>query len=293
MEDHVQVQRRSPEKARKRRSNLLLALLAAASILVPFLFWRGTWFGRPLTDSEMQEYLTDTTRPRHIQHALVQIGERNGRGDQAVQRWYPDVLAVSDTTVPELRITLAWVLGTDNRSDAFHELLRKLLDDPEPMVRRNAALSLVRFGDASGKSELLKILRPLPVHSPAQGTLRYRVKEGVPVAWNAVVAQVEQPVGDAAGVTTDVHSPIPGTLARRVVPDAAQVNRNAELMVVAPEEESAWEALRALYLIGQPEDASDIEALLRDNGAVLSEKTKEQAADTLAEIKRRAEKKVE
>jgi len=29
---------------------------------------------------------------RHIQHALVQIGERMSRRDASVTRWYPDVV---------------------------------------------------------------------------------------------------------------------------------------------------------------------------------------------------------
>ena len=35
---------------RRRRASLLLIAVVVLFVLVPFLFWRGTWFGRPLTD---------------------------------------------------------------------------------------------------------------------------------------------------------------------------------------------------------------------------------------------------
>ncbi len=45
-------------------------------VLMPFLFWWNTWFGRHLSDQQLTEYLHDDKKPRHIQHALVQMGER-------------------------------------------------------------------------------------------------------------------------------------------------------------------------------------------------------------------------
>ncbi len=41
-------------------------------------------------------------------------------------------------------------MGKDPSVPEFHEALKKLLVDNDPMVQRNAALSLVRFGDVSG-----------------------------------------------------------------------------------------------------------------------------------------------
>ena len=48
-------------------------------VLMPFLFWWNTWFGRHLSDQQLTEYLHDDKKPRHIQHALVQMGERMAR----------------------------------------------------------------------------------------------------------------------------------------------------------------------------------------------------------------------
>jgi vesicle coat complex subunit len=47
-------------------------------------------------------------------------------------------------------------MGFDNTSQEFHNALLKLLHDQEPIVRRNAALALVRFNDNSGREELLR-----------------------------------------------------------------------------------------------------------------------------------------
>ena len=62
---------------------------------MPFLFWWNTWFGRQLSDKQLHEYLQDDKKPRHIQHALVQIGERVTRHDASVTRWYPDVVRLA------------------------------------------------------------------------------------------------------------------------------------------------------------------------------------------------------
>src|SRR5215813_14299901 len=55
-------------------------------VLMPFLFWWNTWFGRHLSDQQLNEYLHDEKKPRHIQHALVQIGEQMSRHDASLTR---------------------------------------------------------------------------------------------------------------------------------------------------------------------------------------------------------------
>ena len=56
------------------RNRLLFFLVAWLVVLMPFMFWWNTWFGRALTNKQMTEYLNDNAHPRHIQHALVQMG---------------------------------------------------------------------------------------------------------------------------------------------------------------------------------------------------------------------------
>ena len=71
-----------------KRAYLLIALFALLFVLFPFLFWYSTWFGRKLSDSDIDHYFADTSKPRRAQHALVQIGERLAHR-QDVSRWYP------------------------------------------------------------------------------------------------------------------------------------------------------------------------------------------------------------
>ena len=68
---------------------ILFFVTAWLIVLMPFLFWWNTWFGRQLSDKQLSEYFHDDKKPRHIQHALVQIGERMSRRDASVTRGIP------------------------------------------------------------------------------------------------------------------------------------------------------------------------------------------------------------
>jgi len=139
-------------------SLVLLALVAC--VVVPFLFWQGTWFGRPLQDDELTQFLTDPDKSRRVQHGLAQIAERMERGDPKVAQWYETVAQLSEHPGPQVRVTAAWVMGQDSTSELFHNTLLQMLRDDEVLVRRNAALSLVRFGDGEGLNELRAMLAP-------------------------------------------------------------------------------------------------------------------------------------
>lgn len=127
-----------------------LAILLALS--VPFLFWYQTWFGRPLSDAEIARDLDPTARPRDTQHALTQLATTHA------ERWNPRIAALSRHENAGIRMMAAWAMGQDNQSDLFHRTLLTALKDPVELVRRNAALALIRFGDASGRTELRRIL---------------------------------------------------------------------------------------------------------------------------------------
>src|SRR5437870_9334367 len=165
-------------------------------VVIPFIAWYGSWFGRPLSDSKMDEYLHDQNKPRNVQHALAQIGNRIIGGDQSVKRWYADVIAASHHQQPEVRLTAAWVMGQDNTYQDFHSGLLSLLQDPAPGVRHNAALGLVRFGDASARPELIAMLQPFTVRAESSGSVELIVKEeGAPVVANAPLARIRPPDG--------------------------------------------------------------------------------------------------
>ena len=238
---------------------LLVVVTLAAFVLVPFLFWRGTWFGRPLPDRHLEQYLGDDAKPRHIQHALVQISSRLERRDPAVQRWYPRIAAIGRHPVTELRVTAAWLMGQDNRSPVFHDALAGMLQDAEPLVRRNAALALARFNDPQGRPELRAMLQSFALRSPRVGVLRYRLTVGEVVNPGTLLARLE--AGGAEPL--EIRSPLPGKLERKIALEGARVSGNEEILAIAPSPDHVWEALRGLYLVGTAEDLRHVERFTR------------------------------
>jgi HEAT repeat protein len=169
----------------------------------------------------------------------VQIGERLGADD--TRRWYPKIIEMTSSPSLELRQTAAWLMGQDHTYTPFHDALLKLLSDPSPMVRRNAALSLSNFHDAAALPELRAMLRPASIVSPAAGAIRYRLKEGEYVNPGTMLARV----GDV-----EVRSQLPGELRGLAARDGSQVKVGDALADISTDKEHVWEALRALYIIG-------------------------------------------
>ncbi len=264
------------------RGTLLAAAVAVAMVLAPFLFWRGTWFGRPLSDAQIEQQLHDDSKPRSIQHALVQISQRLDRRGTSIERWYPRVAALALHPVTELRVTAAWVMGQDNGSELFHRTLAAMLKDVEPAVRRNAALSLARLGDAAGRPELQAMLRPFALRAPRQGALRYRLRTGDSVNPGTLVARLQT----ADPEPLEIRSPLPGKIERKLAEEGARVEAGQELLWVSPSPEHVWESLRALYLVGSADDLPDVERF-RNPPADWSSKIGEQAKRTVQSIRGR------
>jgi biotin carboxyl carrier protein len=269
------------------RNRLLFFATGWLIVLMPFLFWWNTWFGRQLSDKQLGEYLQDEKKPRHIQHALVQIGERVARHDAGVTRWYPDVVRLASYPIEEVRNTDAWVMGQDVTSkDAvsagFHQALLKMLDDPSIMVRGNAALSLVRFGDASGRPHIVALLQPTKVIAPQAGKITDSSALGTPIHQGGIIAKIE-----SGGQTVEVRSPISGRLRELAVQPGQSVAAGDAIAVLDPGTEQVWEALRALYLIGQPEDIPAIQPYERELPEI-PDHVRQQAVATEKAIRERA-----
>jgi hypothetical protein len=143
------------------RSRILFFVTAWLIVLMPFLFWWNTWFGRHLSDRQLGQYLQDTQKPRHIQHALVQIGDGMAQHDPAMKKYYPELVQLAGFPAEEIRNTDAWAMGQDSSVPAFHRALLQMLNDASPTVRGNAALALVRFGDDAGRPQILALLQPM------------------------------------------------------------------------------------------------------------------------------------
>jgi len=248
---------------------------------MPFLFWWNTWFGRQLSDKQLATYLRDEQHPRHIQHALVQIGERMTRKDPAVRRWYPQVTQLASCKVEEVRNTDAWVMGQDTAGPGFHEALVKMLNDTSLTVRGNAALSLVRFGDNVGKPEILELLQSANIPAPEGGTIVDAGMAGIAVHQGGIVAKLQ-----SADRTVEIRSPITGRLRELRAQIGQNVAANQVVATIDPSGEQVWEALRALYLIGQPQDIAAVQPYERELPDI-SNDVRQQAVETEKAIRER------
>jgi hypothetical protein len=258
-----------------------ILVLAVLFVAATFLAWYFSWFGRELSHDDISKYLVDEKNPRHVQHALLQIQQRMERGDPEAKTWYPQLITLSGSPETEFRLTVAWLMGFDNQSQEFHQALLKLLRDPEPIVRRNAALALLRFNDGSGREELLAVLRPYSVKAPVDGVVASSMHDGATVARRTLLARIQQPNGDVVGL----RSPLPGRVGRISKPNGSQVARDDELVSLNSDEDSVWEALRGLALAGTAEDLPLVQSYA-DSDEV-SGRIKEQAGLTAKAINRR------
>lgn len=258
-----------------------ILLLAVLFVAATFLAWYFSWFGRELSDADISKYLADVNKPRHVQHALLQIQQRMDRGDSSAKTWYPQIIVLSGNPETEFRLTVAWLMGFDNQSKEFHTALLKLLQDPEPIVRRNAALALVRFEDHSGREELLSVLRPYPLRAPADGVVASSLQESSTVARRSLLARIQQ----ADGKVIELRSPLPGRINKILKPNGSQVSGDDEVLNLNSDEQSVWEALRGLSLVGAAEDLQLVESYAASTEA--SARIKEQANLTAKAISHR------
>jgi len=266
------------------RNRILFFVTAWLVVLMPFMFWWSTWFGRALTTKQMGEYLNDNSHPRHIQHAIVQLGQRMSRHDPSAARWYPDLVRLASNPREEVRSTDAWVMGQDTAGPGFHEALLKMLEDPSMIVRGNAALSLVSFGDSSGRPQIVSLLQPVTITAPTAGRVMDAAGVGTAIHQGGLVAKLQDGDGQQ---TRELRSPITGRVRTLSTATGARVVPGTAIATVEPGEEQVWEALRALYLIGQLEDLPAIRPYQRELPEV-PERLRQQAIETERAIQERA-----
>jgi hypothetical protein len=272
-----------PKRSMSRTQKILFFATGWLIVLMPFLFWWNTWFGRHLSDQQLNQYLHDDKKPRHIQHALVQMGDRMSHSDAVAKQWYPELIRLANDPVEEVRNTDAWVMGQDTSGAGFHEVLLKMLQDSSPMVRGNAALSLVRFGDATGRSQIVALLQPAQITAPVNGHIVDADRPGTAIHQGGLIAKLA--ASDSQQVV-DLRSPIPGRI-RSVSQTGANVAAGAEVAVIDPGTEQVWEALRALYLVGQFDDLAAIRPYERELPDI-SNDVRQQALETEKAIRARA-----
>ena len=267
-----------------RKATLIATVLAVASVGIPFWFWMDTWFGKPLTDEQIGEYLTDSERPRRAQHAMAQISARIGAGDLSVKAWYPRLLELASHELPELRVTVAWLMGDDPTSDEFHRALQALILDSHPMVRRNAALALAKFSDPAGREEMRGMLEPFRLATEHAGTVVNRLQPGDSFDAGALLVRIEREDG---GEPLDVRSPLPGIVDRQLRADGDRVAAGDDVTLVRPESTHAMQALIGLFMVGTAEDVDLIRPYMRPRDG-MTPQVAQQAALTVQRIRERS-----
>lgn len=246
-----------PRTQLRRPSNVWLIIVAALFIIVPFLTWYGTWFGRELSDEDIAKYLAEQDKPRHIQHALLQIEARIEKRDPTVKKFYPQIIALAKNPVAEIRKTAAWVMGQDPTAEEFHQALLTLLSDSEPLVRRNAALQLVRFRDGSGRAELRAMLQPFELKPPLAGTIVSFLPPGTKIKAGGLVARIR----DASNTVQEFRSPLDGALATVATKEGETVAAGQTVGTLSPDRQTVVDALGALAYVGTKDDLPVIESL--------------------------------
>lgn len=261
----------------------MVAILIFASLALPVFFWKGTWFGTRLTDAQIREYLTDADNPRKTQHALERITERIQAQDPNVSSFYPLIPPLASNDRHEIRMMAAWVMGWDNTGEGFQDALVTLVHDPVELVQRNAALSLSKFDDDRCKPVLLSMLKPYEVRSPAAGTLSRLLQKGQPVRVGMEIGHLES--SDAS--LGKIISPVDGAVKNVASANGSQVSEGDAIYTISPAQQDMWEALRALLIVGDPEDIEAIETN-SDRYATTPQIT-EQAKETVKTIEKRAQ----
>src|SRR5262249_31297326 len=161
---------------------------------------------------------------------------------------------------------VAWVMGQDNTSEDFHRALLSLLNDSEPLVRRNAALQLVRFADANGKPdasgrpELRAMLQPFEAKSPIAGTLVSILPVGSEVHAGALLARIR----DTSGNTQEFRAAVDGKITTPIVAKEGEtIAVNQTIAWLASDHTTTLASLRALAYVGTVDDLPLVDSVVQ------------------------------
>jgi len=142
----------------------------------------------------------------------------------------------------------------------------------------------VRFGDAAGRLQIVALLYPERIVAPSGGRVVDTDHVGTAIHQGGLIAKLQ-----SGQQVTEVRSPMSGRIRTLSVATGADVSPGTELAVLEPGDEQVWEALRALYLVGQPQDIPAIRNYERDSPEI-PDRVKQQAQLTEQAITARAKR---
>jgi biotin carboxyl carrier protein len=232
-----------PPKGSPQRLVVVISLALFLTVVFPFAFWFLTWHGWALDPAQVESGLGEPLRPSRASQQILQIGEKLSRGDHSVRRWYPRIMQLAKTQDEDLRRNVAWMMGRDPEHDAFRAVLRDLLNDPVPLVRLEAALSLAQFHDDTARAELQSATQPYRVNSSVAGRLQMRIDTGDTTRPYTVVARIND---------VDVVASIPGKVAAVLAKDGQDVEKGQSLLAIERNVTQVEQARRALRVLDHP-----------------------------------------
>jgi multidrug efflux pump subunit AcrA (membrane-fusion protein) len=104
------------------------------------------------------------------------------------------------------------------------------------------------------------------------------MREGATIARRTLLARIEE----SDGKVVELRSPLPGRIEKIAKPNGSQVKRDEDLLTINSDEQSVWEALRGLALVGTADDLALIQSYADSNE--VSQRVKEQAGLTAQTI---------
>lgn len=266
--------------ARPLRS-IALTLALCALALVAYLALHTVRSHGELSDAQIGRMLHDDSNPDQVVSALQQISEGRAR-KQPVAQWDAELPRLAGSRYEEVRAEAVRLMGQDTSHPEFQSALFSKLRDPSLLVRNAAALGLANFGDATGHEHIMNMLQSVAVDAPVSGRIESAVSTGADVRPPSVIATLRN-----ADARTEVHSPVSGRVRRMLVQEGDVVSAGIHLAIIDPGADQVVAALRALELIGYPEDLS---ALTPYNRADAPAAVREQAAATEKAIRERSAK---
>lgn len=213
--------------------------------------WQGTWFGARLDDDALLAAMSPDAKPRDVQHGIEEITRRFDERAVGMERWAGALVEASRRAEDPVRVVAAWAMQSDAGREEFVGRLREMVaSDESVLVRRNAACSLAKSGDAAGRAVLRSMLEPFTVTAPCAGVVGGLSGVDVPARELKPVGRVRRDDGSDALIVAAV----PGRVTKRVAADGARVATGDAVLVLAPDGRHAGNAALALSLVGTKED---------------------------------------
>lgn len=227
----------------------LIGGVVLGTIALTWLVWHQTWFGARLSDDDLIASMAPSASARSAQHGIEEITHRLGR--PGADRWAKLLVETSRRAEDPVRVSAAWAMQYDAGREEFVARLKEMVaSDASVLVRRNAATSLAKAGDASGRAVLRSMLEAFTVGSPEAGVVKSLLAVEAPVVEGGPVASLTKDDGTEAKAA----SPVPGVVLERKAADGARVAAGAPLVVLAPDDRHALNAAFGLALVGTKDD---------------------------------------